>query len=252
MNILLRFMMQFLTKEFTKANLQGFKHALPIFLAYQPLGFAFGVLAVKSGIPVFYAISMSVLIFAGAGQFITAAMVGTHAPFFSIIIANLLINLRYFLMVAALLPFVKSFTFLQKILFSMEITDEIFAVHYAKLRTRYQEFTFFDKVEAFSINIYSHLGWIIGTALGSLSGELLTDIKPYGIDFALPAMFIALLVPLCLERLQLIVALISAILLLVFIMLGFSNYSLILASILAAAFGAYVEIKKENKALYDK
>ncbi len=231
-----------------KAYIKGASLASPIFLAYLPLGFAFGVLAVKSSIPAHYAILMSITIFAGSGQFITAAMIGTNSPFMSILLANFLINLRYFLMVSSLLPFLKSFSYVQKMLFASHITDETYAVHYANWRKKYTEFTHDDKCEGYMINIVSHLGWISGTVLGVISGELLTDIKPYGIDFALPAMFIALLVPLCLERLQFIVAILSAVLLLVFIMLGFSNYSLILASVLSAAFAAYIEIKNEKKA----
>ncbi len=239
--------MQKFTKDFFIACLQGAKYAFPIFLAYLPLGFAFGVLAVKSGIPFYYATMMSLLIFAGSGQFITAAMVGTQSSFLSILLANFLISLRYFLMVSALLPFIKSFTFLQKILFSSHVTDETFAVHYTQLRNKYSEFTYYEKSQIFSINLVSHMGWILGTALGALSGELLADIKPFGIDFALPAMFIALLVPLCLERMQLIVAISSAILLLIFTMLGFAKYSLILAAVFSASYAAFVETKKENE-----
>ncbi len=234
------------SKDFITACLQGAKYASPIFLAYLPLGFAFGVLAVKNGISIYYTIMMSIFIFAGSGQFITAAMVGTQSPIFSILLTNFLINLRYFIMVSSLLPFVKSLTYFQKILFASQITDETFAIHYAHLRKKYTEFTFHDTCQIFSVNIVSHLGWILGSALGAISGELLTDIKPYGIDFALPAMFIALLLPLCLERMQCIVAILSAVLLLLFVSLGFGNYSLILSALLSSFFAAYVEIKKEN------
>ena len=46
----------------------GVRRALPIVLGYVPVGFAFGVLAVKSQIPPFLAVLMSVLLFAGSGQ----------------------------------------------------------------------------------------------------------------------------------------------------------------------------------------
>lgn len=227
--------------------LQGMQLASPIVLGYLPLGFAFGVLAVQNGIPFFFTILMSISIFAGSGQFIAASMVGMGAPIFSILIANILVNLRYFLMVSSLLKYIRPLSFFKKILFSAEITDEIFAVHYSSSQKQEGEHTPYDTARIFAINITGHLGWIFGTLLGALSGERMTDIKPFGLDYALPAMFIALLVPLCFVRLHFIVAILSTFLFLLAIFLDAGKYSLILASIIAASFGAYVEMKKEKQ-----
>ena len=54
----------------------GVRRALPIVLGYVPVGFAFGVLAVKSQIPPSLAVLMSVLLFAGSGQFVVAGLWG--------------------------------------------------------------------------------------------------------------------------------------------------------------------------------
>ncbi len=229
-----------------KAVLTGIKSAFPIAFGYLPLGFAFGVLAVKSGIPALFAIIMSISVYAGSGQFIAASMVGIGSPVISIVIANFLINLRYVLMVSSLLNYVRNLSFFQKILFSTEITDESFAVHYVhsqqgEIKSR------FDKIKLFSLNITAHSGWVFGSLLGVLSGGFMADIKPFGLDYALPAMFIALLVPLCFERLQLIVALIAGILLLLCVMTGLGQYGLVIASIVAASIGVYLEIRKEKQ-----
>ncbi len=234
---------------------EGIKRGLPIVLGYLPLGFAFGVLAVKSGIPPLIVVMMSVLIYAGSGQFIAASMVGMNAPIITIAIANFLINLRYCLMVSSLLEYIKSLSFIKKIFFAAQITDESFAVHYVNFKEEEKQKskqvldnpqTINSPKVLFSTNITAHSGWILGSLLGAISGGFVADVKPFGLDYALPAMFIALLVPLCFERLQLLVALFSAFLLLLFIELDFGKYALILASILGACIGAYLELRKEN------
>ncbi len=235
---------------FTNEIIEGAKRAFPIVLGYLPLGFAFGVLAVKSGIPAYLTVIMSVLVYAGSGQFIAASMVGMSAPILSIIIANFLINLRYCLMVSSLLDYIKPLSFFKKILFASQITDESFAVHYINFKEAEKEESSINNTEKvlFATNIVAHMGWIGGSLLGAISGGFVADIKPFGLDYALPAMFIALLVPLCFERLQLFVALLSAFLLLVLVELGFGRYALILTAILGASIGAYLEIRKERNA----
>lgn len=48
--------------------LTGMRMGLPILIGYVPLGIAYGVLAVKNGVPAMWAVAMSVLVFAGAWQ----------------------------------------------------------------------------------------------------------------------------------------------------------------------------------------
>ncbi len=241
--------------------LEGVKRGLPVVLGYLPLGFAFGVLAVKSGITPLLAFIMSITVYAGSGQFIAASMVGMGAPILTIAIANFLINLRYFLMVSSLLQYIKKLSFIKKVFFAAEITDESFAVHYINFKKEDEEHKrkiLAKEIDAnseieraseltlFATNLTSHGGWIFGSLLGIVSGELLTDIRPYGLDYALPAMFIALLVPLCFERIQCIVALLGALLLVLCVSLGFGKYALIIAAIIAASVGAYLEIRREK------
>ena len=83
---------------------EGLRRALPIVLGYLPVGFAFGVLAVKNNIPPGLTVAMSVLMFSGSGQFVFAAMWGAGAGILSIIAAVGIVNLRYLLQSAAQSP----------------------------------------------------------------------------------------------------------------------------------------------------
>ncbi|MCH5277868.1 MAG: AzlC family ABC transporter permease [Desulfovibrionaceae bacterium] len=212
----------------------------PIVLGYLPLGFAYGVLAVKSGIPALWAVTMSALIFAGAGQLIAAGMIGAGAPVLSIVLANLMVNLRHILMSAALAPDVKALSQVQRTLFALDVTDEVFAVHTADFRNG----AACRAPRLFACNITAHMGWIAGTAVGAFSGGLVTDVRPLGLDYALPAMFLALLLPLCAERLHLLVALAGALFSLGLNLAGAGRWSVILATLLAATLGLWLSRRR--------
>ena len=82
----------------SSAILTGMKRGFPIFLGYVPLGFAYGVLAVQNNIPAVYAVLFSLLVYAGAGQFIAVGLWGMGASVFSIVFTTFVINLRHVLM----------------------------------------------------------------------------------------------------------------------------------------------------------
>lgn len=219
---------------------RGVRMGMPIVLGYLPLGFAYGMLAVNNGIPALWAVAMSALIFAGAGQFIAASMIGAGAPILSIVLANLMINLRHILMSAALAPDVKPLSRALRTLFALEMTDEVFAVH----TTDFRNGAVCYPPRLFACNITAHMGWIVGTAVGAFSGELVADVKPLGLDYALTAMFLALLLPLCAERLHLLVAVAGALCSVGLNLAGAGLWSIILATLLAASLGLWLACRR--------
>ena len=222
----------------------GFMRGFPIVLGYIPLGFAFGVLALQNGIPGFVAVLMSVVIFAGSGQFIAAGMWGAGASVLAIIATNFVVNLRYLLMCAALAPWLGRFTLLQQALFSSEIVDENFAVHANAMRAGEQAHL----PVLMATNMTAHGGWIFGTLLGVISGELLSDPRSLGLDYALPAMFLALLIPQCRERLHVLIAVLSGVTSVGLVLVGAGRWNVILATIIGATLGAWLMLRKERKA----
>ena len=77
---------------------EGIKAALPIVLGYLPVGLAFGVLARKVGLSTFEVGLMSLLVYAGASQFIAVEMLLKGIVCFPIVLATFFINLRHLLM----------------------------------------------------------------------------------------------------------------------------------------------------------
>ncbi len=214
--------------------------ALPVVLGYLPMGFAFGVLAVKSGIPVWASFGMALFVFAGSGQFIAASMVGMGASVIAIVAANFMVNLRHIFMAASLARYLRPFSRLQRTFFGFEMTDEVFAVH----SVAFSQGATCNPWRIFAVNITSHLGWVSGCTLGAIFSSFIADVKPLGLDFALTAMFLALLVPLCKDRIHLWVALAGGLFSLVLFQAGLGKSSIIVATLLAATLGLALEYRK--------
>jgi 4-azaleucine resistance transporter AzlC len=227
--------------------LVGLIRAVPIILGYLPIGIAFGVLASTAGLSVYSATAMSIFVFAGSAQLISVGLIGAGASIFAITITVFLVNLRHLLMSASLAPYLKELKTWQQVLFSYQLTDESFAVHSVYFRqVGTPLFT-----QLFALNLSAQLAWVGGTVIGAwVGGQLTFDTEAYGIDFALPAMFIALLVMQIEKKKHLNIALLAAVLGLCFFLLGFSQLYIIMATIIAATCGAltdkYVSKMEDN------
>ncbi|NLW80587.1 MAG: AzlC family ABC transporter permease [Desulfovibrionales bacterium] len=210
----------------------AFRQALPIILGYVPVGFAYGVLAQKSGLSGINTVLMSVLVFAGSAQLIAVGLFAAAASPLTIVATTFIVNLRHLLMSAALAPYLRKWSKPQLALFSYEMTDETFALHagrFAKGETA--------PLETFGINVIAQSAWVGGTVLGLAASTLITDVKPIGLDYALPAMFIALLLGQLKSRLHLLVAVTAGALSTVLMLAGLSQSHVLAATILAATLG---------------
>lgn len=217
-------------------TIDGIKDAVPIVLGYLPLGFAFGVLATEAGMTVVQATVMSILCFTGAGQYIGIGVMQAGGAVLTAIIANLLVNLRYFLFSTSLVPHLKVVPTKIAAFLSYGLTDETYAVAI----NRYQSKSASAHYMA-GLNLTSHVGWVGSTLLGAILGTLITNTDKIGLNFALPAMYTCLLVLLVSKRSEVIVAAIAAILCLIIGYLyppSMANLSnIIIATLIAATIG---------------
>lgn len=216
--------------------LDGVKRALPIVLGYVPVAFAFGVLAVKNNIPPGLAVAMSVLVFAGSGQFVAASLWGGAAGALSVIAAVFVVNIRHLLMSAALAPRLAPLSRMQRFFFGCEMTDETFGVH----ATAFQQGWALALPTLYACNVTAHASWVAGTALGAFFGELIQDVKPLGLDYALTAMFLALVVPQCRSRLHALIGLFALVTSVSLKLAGMNHWNVVTATVLAASLGAWL------------
>lgn len=212
---------------------EGIKDSLPVVLGYLPLGFAFGVLAVEAGMNFQQATAMSVLCFTGAGQYIAIGVMQAGGALITAILANLLVNQRYTLFATSMVPYVKKLPTRWAAFLSYGLTDETYAVAMNRYRQREASLSYMA-----GLNLTAHISWISSTFLGALLGGMIGNTERFGLGFALPAMYICLLVLMVNKKSDAQVAIISAVLCLLigFILPGsMQNMSNIIIATLAAA-----------------
>lgn len=165
----------------------GFYAAWPICIGYVPIGIALGVLGQKAGLSSMEIGLMSLIVFAGSAQFISISMIATGASAFAIILTVFTVNLRHLLMSSALAPYFMGERWHRLFLFAYGITDESFSVNMVHLNSEQWDIT-----RAIYTNQIANAVWILSTMIGGYFGAFIPSDK-FGIDYALPAMFIALL-----------------------------------------------------------
>ena len=214
----------------------GLALVAPIVLGYIAIGFAYGVLARKAGLSTFITLLMSLIVYAGSSQLIAVALFAASTPAWSVILTTFVVNLRHMLMSAAVAPYLKRWRRSELAAFAYQLTDESFAIHSARFASGSV-----DKAEVFTINAVAQVSWVLGGWLGTIAGQLITDIKPLALDYALPAMFIALLVLQIKDRVQVGVALLSGALAVGLSLAGMDQWNVIAATLAGATCGVILE-----------
>lgn len=221
--------------------IETFSTALPVVMGYLPVGFAYGVLGINAGISTFNTIIMSLLVFAGSAQLMSTSFFAQGLNPFSIIFTTFVVNLRHLLMSASLSTHMKKWNKAEVAGFCYELTDETFAVHSLRF-SRGEE----NPLRAISINFICQSSWIVGTILGVLAGNLITDVKPFALDYALPAMFIALLLLQIRHKKHVLVAITGGILSMFLWVAGITQWNVILATLIGATLGAIIETRQRT------
>ena len=221
----------------------GLTLAAPIVLGYVPIGFAYGILAQKAGLSTLSTLLMSLLVHAGSSQLIAVGLFAAETSVWSIIATTFVVNLRHMLMSAAVSPYFKRWRRPELAAFAYQLTDETFAVH----SVRFASGTI-DKAEAFTINVTAQASWILGGWLGTMAGQIVTDVKSLALDYALPALFVALLVLQIKDRVQIGVALLAGLMAVGLSLAGVDQWHVIAATLAGATYGVILEewIKKRS------
>jgi 4-azaleucine resistance transporter AzlC len=218
-------------RDAKRALEQGLAAAAPICIGYVPLGCAFGVLSHKAGFHVVETGLMSLMVYAGSAQFIAVSMLNASASIVSIVITTFAVNLRHVLMSSALARFLEGLPDRWTYVFAYGVTDESFAVNLTKFRD--EEWTW---PRALVVNHLSNAVWITSSIAGAFAGRFIPD-GAFGIDYALIAMFICLLVVQLKGPLTVITAAFSGVLAVVLSLLFGGSAHVVIASVCAATFG---------------
>ncbi|WP_078555295.1 AzlC family ABC transporter permease [Bacillus alkalicellulosilyticus] len=210
--------------QITKGLLAG----IGIAIGYTPAALTFGLLAKSTGLTFYETLAMSTFVFAGAAQYMALTLIALGTGAFEIIFTTFIVNIRHLLMSASVSEKIERTHPLKKATMAFGITDEVFAV----TATQQGKVT-----SSFVIGVaaISYGSWVINSGLGYAAGSILPNVLQESMAIALYAMFIALLMPsLKRHRKVLSLAIIAAMLNLLFSLFMPNGWSIICATLVSA------------------
>jgi 4-azaleucine resistance transporter AzlC len=188
--------------------LDGLMASLPIVMGYFPIAFSFGVAATRAGFSAIEAVALSLIIYAGASQFLALALLSSGAPVLVAAFTLIAMNLRHVLYGPALMRAAgKGATTRHAWAWAWGLTDEVFGQALGSL-ARGQRFS---EPYMFGLGLGAYVAWVTGTVVGAYAGGGALERWPAvnaGLGFMLPALFLALLLSI-LSRRQLPVILVA-------------------------------------------
>jgi len=178
----------------------GVRDELPIVVGVVPFGMIYGALAVGAGMPPAVAQAASIVIFAGSAQFLTAQLVGIGAPAVVIIASAVIVNLRHLLYSASMAPYLRPLRPAWRWGLAYLLTDEAYAVTITRFRAQQARGLpmLHRKWYLLGAGLTLWIFWQASTAVGVIFGARVP--AGWGLDFALPLTFIALVIPAIRDR----------------------------------------------------
>jgi 4-azaleucine resistance transporter AzlC len=216
---------------------RGFADALPIIVGYVPMGAAYGILARQGGMDLFPAVLMSLIVFAGASQFIAVGLLTGGATAFEVVATTLFINLRHILMSASLSPYYRDAPRRAIPFVAWGVTDETFAISIGRYASGEA-----DHMYGLALHYTAYISWVSGTIAGSLAGALVPPALQSSLEFSLYAMFAGLVVLQVTDRLHLAVAVAAAVGSTVFSSFMGGTWHIIAAAVMGATMGLILEM----------
>jgi 4-azaleucine resistance transporter AzlC len=173
--------------------LRGIRSGLPIALGYFPIAIAFGVLARQARLDWTESTLMSLIVFAGASQFVGISMLLAGAGPAQVITTTFFLNLRHLIMSLAVNDQMRKFPRIGKIFLSFFITDETFAL--LTLGGGSEQLDLRTPSYMAGLMLTAYLGWVSGTVVGGLGAGFIPPEITTAMTAGLYGLFIGLLVP---------------------------------------------------------
>jgi 4-azaleucine resistance transporter AzlC len=186
--------------------MQALRYTIPVLLGYLAIGIAFGLLLVKQGYPWWLSLVMSLVMYAGAGQYIAVGLFASGATLAEAVLVQFVVNARHIAYGISLFKrFNQAGAYKYYLIFTL--TDETFALlsslpagesdtqkcnednnqgianHSLEERNQFM----------FFVALLDHGYWTLGSIIGAVAGSLI-PFNMEGIGFALTALFVVLLI----------------------------------------------------------
>ena len=175
-------------KEYKKAFKKAFPYTIPVLTGYLFIGTAFGVMYAEKGYSFLWAMFMSIVVYAGSGQYLAVNFFVPGVSFLQVIFLTFMVNVRHVFYGISL---VEKFNRFGKSRWYMVfgLTDET----YSLLCTTKVPKDVDEEKFLFAISVLDHSYWVLGSVIGAIAGTLL-PISSEGIEFAMTALFVVIFI----------------------------------------------------------
>ena len=164
------------------------RDAVALAAAVGVVGMSYGALAAAAGVPPAIAIGMSVIVLAGASQFLVVAVIAAGGSPIAAVLGGLLLNARH-LPYGLAMSGVVADRWPGKLLGAHLLIDEVVA--FARARGSGPRARGAYWVCGLALASF----WLFGTVVGLLAGAAVPDPSLFGVDAAFPAALLALVMP---------------------------------------------------------
>jgi 4-azaleucine resistance transporter AzlC len=187
--------------------LYGGRDSIPMIVGILPFGLIYGALASLAGLSLGQALGMSLLVYAGSAQFIAISLLTLGSGAVVVLLTTLVVNLRHVLYSAALQPYVGRLPQRWRVPLAFGLTDETFAVVQRRYLSR--GMTEHGQWYHAGVALALYLSWIGSSLVGALFGQQVPNLDGSGLDFAMLATFIGIVVPALRNQPQIAAALVA-------------------------------------------
>jgi 4-azaleucine resistance transporter AzlC len=188
---------------------EGALAVAPMLAGVAPFGVIAGLTAVATGLSAAQAMAMSLTIFAGASQLATLQLLGEGALPAVAVLTALTINLRFAMYSASLAPHFHHLSPRWRFPLAYLLVDQNYAVTINRLQLAPRGSDLFGHWFFFGGGAALWLTWQVSSAVGIFMGGRIP--ARWSLDFAIPLVFMAVLVPALRHRLHVAAALVGGV-----------------------------------------
>ena len=184
----------------------GMKDISPILIGIVPFGLVAGAAVVHAGFGMAETLGMSLLVNAGASQIVATTLFGDGAPLWIALATALIVNARMFIYSTSIAPILSDASWKLRPLLGHMLVDQNYAA--TMTRGRFREDV---DVIPYYVGCWLALAgvWQVSNIAGALLGPLVP--ASWGLDFAVPLVFLAMLAPALKDRIAVEVATVTGV-----------------------------------------
>ncbi|MBQ7955433.1 MAG: AzlC family ABC transporter permease [Lachnospiraceae bacterium] len=173
--------------------IKGMRDGIPIAMGYLAVAFTLGISAKNANMTGLQAAVMSVTMHASAGEFAAISMIATNAGILEMIFTEIIVNLRYILLSCSLSQKLDAkMPFFHRFFLAFDMTDEVFGISMASAELSGGKLHPYYTYGAMAV---ASPGWVLGTFLGVVLGNVLPISVLNALNVALYGMFLAIIIP---------------------------------------------------------